>query len=80
VNGNNAIAIMIKDTTTGANARLWLADHNITVVYPLATPIEIDVSELSVDTIVGVNNITSDCGGDVTASYKVSFQKYVDDQ
>lgn len=50
------------------------------LVYELATPIEIDVSELSVDTIVGVNNITSDCGGDVTASYKVSFQKYVDDQ
>ena len=41
---------------------------------------EIDVTELSVDTIVGVNNITSDCTGDVTASYKVSFQKYVDDQ
>ena len=41
---------------------------------------EIDVSELSVDTIVGTNNITSDGGGDVTASYKVSIQKYVDDQ
>ena len=40
----------------------------------------IDVPELAVDTIVGVNNITSDCGGDVTASYKVSIQKYVDDQ
>ena len=65
VNGNNAIAIMIKDTTTGADARTWLASHNITVVYPLATPIEIDVSELSVDTIVGVNNIISDGGGDI---------------
>ena len=41
---------------------------------------EIDMSELSVDTIVGTNNITSDGGGDVTASYKVSIQKYVDDQ
>ena len=35
------------------------------IVYELATPIEIDVSELAVDTIVGTNNITSDCGGDV---------------
>ena len=49
-------------------------------VFTLATPIEIDVSELSVDTIIGTNNITSDCNGDVTASYKVSIQKYVDDQ
>ena len=65
VNGNNAIAIMIKDTTTGADARTWLASHNITVVYPLATPIEIDVSELSVETIVGTNNIISDGGGDI---------------
>ena len=41
---------------------------------------EIDVSELSVASIVGTNNITSDCNGDVTASYKVSIQKYIDDQ
>ena len=41
---------------------------------------EIDVLELSVAAIVGTNNITSDCNGDVTASYKVSIQKYVDDQ
>ena len=40
---------------------------------------EIDVSELSVDTIIGTNNIISDCNGDVTASYKVSIQKYIDD-
>lgn len=53
---------------------------NVEILYELVTPIEIDVSELSVDTIVGVNNIVSDCGGDVTASYKVSIQKYVDDQ
>ena len=41
------------------------------LVYELATPIEIDVSELSVDTIVGVNNIVSDCGGDITVEYEV---------
>lgn len=39
------------------------------LVYALATPIEIDVSELSVDTIVGVNNIVSDGGGDVEVTY-----------
>ena len=39
------------------------------IVYELATPIEIDVSALSVDTIVGVNNIVSDCVGDVEVTY-----------
>lgn len=63
-----------------AGVKAWFEANNTQLVFELATPIEIDVSELSVNTIVGVNNITSDCGGDVTASYKVSIQKYVDDQ
>jgi len=55
------------------------AMSGVYLAYELATPIEIDVSELSVSAIVGTNNITSDVGGDVTASYKVSIQKYIDD-
>ena len=47
------------------------------VRYELATPIEIDVSELSVDAIVGVNNIVSDCGGDVTVGYNDAIDKLV---
>jgi len=43
--------------------------NGVKLVYPLATPIEIDVSALSVDTIVGVNNIVSDCNGDVEVTY-----------
>ena len=48
-------------------------------VYELATPIEIDVSSISVVAVSGVNNITSNGNGDVTAQYKVSIQKYIDD-
>lgn len=48
------------------------------IAYELATPIEIDVSELSVDTIVGVNNIVSDGGGDVSVQYRDSIQHYID--
>ena len=66
--------------TSLADVQSKFNNNPMQLVYALATPIEIDVSELAVDTIVGVNNIVSDCGGDVTASYKVSFQKYVDDQ
>ena len=49
------------------------------VVYELATPIEIDVSSISVVAQSGVNNISSNGNGDVTAQYKVSIQKYIDD-
>jgi hypothetical protein len=41
---------------------------DVILVYELATPIEIDVSELSVDTIVGVNNVFGDTGGDITVT------------
>ena len=57
----------------------FIAGNNTTqIVYPLATPIEIDVSALSVSAIVGTNNITSDGGGDVSVSYKDSIQHYID--
>ena len=49
------------------------------LAYELATPIEIDVSELSVNTLVGTNNIISDCGGDVEVEYRESVEKYVND-
>ena len=68
-------------TTTASPSSIWIRDNSYSdaptyktammgqkIAYELATPIEIDVSELSVDTIVGVNNIISDCGGDVTVT------------
>ena len=61
-----------------AGVKAWFEANNTQLVFELATPIEIDVSELSVDTIVGVNNITSDCGGDVEVEYRDSIQHYID--
>lgn len=50
-----------------------------TAVFTLTTPIEIDVSELSVETIVGVNNIISDGGGDIAVEYRESVEKYAEE-
>ena len=44
----------------------------------LATPIVIDVPSISVFAENGVNNITSDGGGDVNVSYKDTIQHYID--
>ena len=76
---NTTIYTGIRTITTVEDWRTYLSNNPLTVKYELATPIEIDVSELSVSAIVGTNNISSDVGGDVTASYKVSIQKYIDD-
>lgn len=80
--GDDNTIIYVKDIrcSTVSDFTTTITTENAEIAYELATPIEIDVSELSVSTIVGMNNITSDCNGDVTASYKVSIQKYVDDQ
>lgn len=64
-----AIAISEPSVTNNTTLNTWLSNNPITIVYPLATPIEIDVSELSVEAVSGVNNIVSDCGGDVEVTY-----------
>lgn len=81
----NGITANVDTIAINTSGYLWVNTGSTTppvgkAIFTLATPIEIDVSELSIDAVVGTNTITSDVGGDVTASYKVSFQKYVDDQ
>lgn len=80
---DGGLYVMLDNTApqmTLAEFKTYLSNKPLQIKYELATPIEIDVSELSVDTIVGVNNIVSDCGGDVTVSYKDSIQHYIDNQ
>ena len=85
-NNNNEYAILgpvggelIIKCSSCSDLTAWAALINgYSLVYPLATPIEIDVSALSVAAIVGTNNITSDGGGDVAVSYKDSIQHYID--
>ena len=63
-------------TPTTAGVKAWFETNNTQLVYELATPIEIDVAELSVDTIVGVNNVFGDTG-EVEVEYRESVEKYV---
>lgn len=50
------------------------------IAYELATPIVIDVPSISVYAENGVNNIVSDCLGDVSVSYKDTIQHYIDER
>lgn len=46
----------------------WLTENNVTVVYPIATPIVYDLTADEITTLLGTNNIWADTG-DVTATY-----------
>ena len=66
----------IKDLRYSDTATFKTAMSGLILAYELATPIVIDVSELSVDTIVGVNNVFADTG-EVAVEYRESVEKYV---
>ena len=75
---SGVVAISDNRFSSPSDFRAEVAINNIHVVYPLATPIVIDVPSISVFAENGVNNITSDCGGDVNVSYKDTIQHYID--
>ena len=48
------------------------------VVYPLATPFNIDLTPEVISAVVGTNNVYSDTNGDTTVQFKDSIQHYID--
>ena len=67
---NSSIGLLFRndDITTAQEAEDFLA--NVEIIYPLATPIEIDLTDASdIVALVGVNNVWSDTG-DMEVCYK----------
>ena len=50
------------DITDRAEWLAWLADNNVQLLYPLATPITIQLTPHEVNSLLGVNNIFADTG------------------
>ena len=77
----NHITDSIAGVTDMATWRAWLANNPVTVVYPLATPIEAQASNvLSINTQKGLNTITCDSNGTMTVTYTESVKHYLDKQ
>lgn len=76
--GDNNLYVSNSDYTDADIFKTAMTGQKI--VYKIDTPIEIDLSSISPSAVVGTNTITSDCIGDVTASYKDSIQHYIDNQ
>ena len=72
--------LTFENCDTFEKMQTFLTNNETTLCYELATPIVIDVPSISVFAENGVNNIVSDCGGDVNVSYKDTIQHYIDER
>lgn len=57
------------ESLTVDSFKAWLAEHNVTAVFPLATPFELTLTPEQISTLQGTNNVWSDAG-DVTVEYR----------
>ena len=61
--------IFVPSVTSKAEAQAWLADNNVTFLYPIANPVEIQLTPQEISTLAGENNIWSDAQS-MTVTYK----------
>ena len=57
-----------EEFSTVASVKAWLAENPIQVVYPLKTPVTVQLTPEQITTLIGANNVWSD-GGDVSLTY-----------
>lgn len=60
-----------------ADMNAWLAEHPVTVVYPLASPLTVTLSPSQLSTLLGENHIWTDTG-DVAVTYRADTRMYID--
>jgi len=67
---NTALFFRITDTslTTKELVKTWLSNNNISVVYELANPFDIQLTPTQIETLIGNNTIFADTG-DTTVQY-----------
>lgn len=84
-NGTNptvGLAIRVADTslTTKNAINAWLAQHPITVVYPMRNPVTVQLIPAQMfATVHGNNSVWANCG-DVAVSYRADIQLYIQKQ
>lgn len=74
----NGTILRLRDNNFSTFEEWKQATADCEVVYPLATPIEIDVIPQAITPILGVNNVWNDTNGDTTVKYKLGIQAYID--
>ena len=74
----NGTILRLRDNNSATFEDWKEATKNCEVVYPLATPIEVDLTPPQISALLGVNNVWNDTNGNTTVKYKVGIQKYID--
>lgn len=59
--------------------KTWLSTNNVTVVYPLATPLTVQLTPAQLSTLLGANNIWSDTGNTTVKYWTLPSQDLADD-
>ena len=65
----NAIIGTIPEVTDLETWKTWLSNNNVQVIYPLATPFDIQLTPTQIETLIGNNTIFADTG-DIDLTYK----------
>ena len=68
--------VYVRDTRYSSIADFKTGVSGVQLVYPLATPIEVDLTPAEITTLLGTNNIFADCG-DTTVSYYADPTLYI---
>lgn len=80
-NTENYKRLYVKNSNFASTSDAQSGMNGVTVVYPLATPIDVYASNvLSINTKKGLNTITSDSNGKMTVTYTESVKHYLDKQ
>lgn len=72
------IGISIPGELTDASAvQAYFQNHNVEVCYEIATPVTYQLTPQEVSTLLGLNNIWTDCG-DTTVDYRADTKLYIE--
>lgn len=72
-----AVRVPVAGLTTQNAINAYLDEHPIQLIYPLAEPLEYDLTANELRTLYGDNTIFADCG-DVSVTYRADVQKWVE--
>jgi hypothetical protein len=67
------------DITTIEQFKIWLSTNNVQLVYPLATPLTVQLTPSQISTLLGENHIWADTG-DVAVTYRADTKLFIQEQ
>ena len=73
-----AVRVPVSGLTNNTLINAYLAEHPITIVYPISSPVTYQLDPVQITTLFGANNLWADTGA-VNIEYPADTRTYVDD-